>query len=388
MPFHFEAKNALLLIFFSHGILFSVLLLIKSKQEDDQAAFWLSCFSFLAALYISPFMLGYAGWYGMNRYRELLFYTPLQQLLLIPPVLYFYYQSLLNRSFTFSRKDSLHLIPAAVYLLYTIGIWVADSFLLQKVYFYADGRDKDFDTWYQIAGFLMLAFYTGKSWQLYAQYRIATQEELSYADSVRFVWAKRFLLALTGLIILRLGFFILNPEWAQFGKKFWYYLAFSVLLYYITLSGYINTIRTSVVLQRADPSADEQIATLPSPILPELSEWQQKIEYLMVEQAYYAAPNLTIQDLATALKTHTKKISQVINAGFGLNFNDYVNQHRIKAVQAKMAAGEHTLQNLMGIAYDAGFNSKSTFNRAFKRVTGLSPKAYLEQNHPKTGVKS
>jgi AraC-like DNA-binding protein len=43
-----------------------------------------------------------------------------------------------------------------------------------------------------------------------------------------------------------------------------------------------------------------------------------------------------------------------------------------------LKAGEQKTQTLLGIAYDSGFNSKATFNRAFKKVTGLSPKQWLE----------
>jgi AraC-like DNA-binding protein len=68
----------------------------------------------------------------------------------------------------------------------------------------------------------------------------------------------------------------------------------------------------------------------------------------------------------------------VINQGFQLNFNDFINQYRIEAVKDKLKAGEQKTQTLLGIAYDCGFNSKATFNRAFKKVTGLSPKQWLE----------
>jgi AraC-like DNA-binding protein len=69
----------------------------------------------------------------------------------------------------------------------------------------------------------------------------------------------------------------------------------------------------------------------------------------------------------------------VINQGFRLNFNDLINQYRIEAVKQKLKAGEQKTQTLLGIAYDCGFNSKATFNRAFKKATGQSPKEWLEQ---------
>ncbi|UFH57776.1 AraC family transcriptional regulator [Spirosoma sp. KNUC1025] len=79
----------------------------------------------------------------------------------------------------------------------------------------------------------------------------------------------------------------------------------------------------------------------------------------------------------------TRRVSQIINQGFGMNFNDFVNLYRIKAVIAQIQSGNHTMYTLLGIAYECGFNSKSTFNRAFKKRTGLAPRDYLAQNRPK-----
>lgn len=63
-----------------------------------------------------------------------------------------------------------------------------------------------------------------------------------------------------------------------------------------------------------------------------------------------------------------------------MNFNDFINQYRVKAVIKKMEAGEHTIQTLLGLALEVGFNSKSTFNRAFKRHTSRSPNDYIKEN--------
>ena len=62
-----------------------------------------------------------------------------------------------------------------------------------------------------------------------------------------------------------------------------------------------------------------------------------------------------------------------------MNFNDYVNTHRIEAVKQKMNAGEYKTTTFLGIALDCGFNSKATFNRAFKKSTSLSPKEYVNR---------
>lgn len=100
MAFHFGPKSTLLLFFFIHGILFSALLLVRALRDESRSSRWLSLFIFLCSLYIAPFMLGYADWYALDGYREVLFYLPLQQVLLIGPVIYF--SSLLHLAYGLS----------------------------------------------------------------------------------------------------------------------------------------------------------------------------------------------------------------------------------------------------------------------------------------------
>jgi AraC-like DNA-binding protein len=331
-------------------------------------------------------MLGYAGWYSGGIYRTILFYVPFQQLFLIPPVLYFYIRSLLDQTFSFQRKDWLHFIPAALYLLYTFLIFIADLWFLPEVYFYKDGRDKDFEPWYQTTGFIILTMYLIASLRIYKKYKSLSYDTLSFADSVLFKWAQRFLSAFVLLIGIRGLFFILNPEWAEFGRKFWYYLSFSGLFYFISINGYFNPIQSPTSFQiLEDPKTNDPLEKKPdhenlTDPIPDLERWKEQISSLMTVQKLYENPLLTITMVADRLDTHSKKVSQIINQGFRMNFNDYINTYRIESVIQKIDAGETSSQTIMGLAYDAGFNSKSTFNRAFKRLKNMTPKEYVEKS--------
>jgi AraC-like DNA-binding protein len=399
MLFDFSLKSSLLFVFFVHGSVFSVLLLVKGIQHHDKPGFWLSLFTLLCTLYITPFMLGYAGWYSKNPYRDILFYIPFQQLLLLPPALYFYCKTLFDKTFSFQKSDLIHFIPALIYLLYSILVFITDKFVLGEYYFYKDGRDKDFSLEYQVAGFISLFFYLILSLRLYTKYKVITYDTVSYADSLTFKWAQRFIIASITLLILRLLFFIINPEWDEFGRKFWYYLAFSVLFYYISISGLINSVRSVISIKNLsarlvpgqDTGISPQMKALPGTTeddqqpgkksaIQDIAIWKDKVEHMMLVDKLYENPELAIFHLAAKLDTHSKKISQVINQGFALNFNDYINQHRVKAVIRKIDAGEHSVQTLLSLAYECGFNSKSTFNRAFKRYTSLSPNDYIKKN--------
>jgi AraC-like DNA-binding protein len=404
MLFSFSLKSSILLIFFLHGIVFSALLLIKGLQTENKSSLWLSLFTILCSLYIAPFMFGYAGWYSRQPYRDILFYIPFQQLFLLPPVLYFYIIALLDKSFQFSKRDYIHFLPSAIYLIYSIVIFITDKIILNEYYYYEDGKDKDFSLWYQITGLFLLGYYLSQSLKTYYKYKTITYNLVSFADSVMFRWSKRFLIAFLMLITIRILFFILNPEWDEFGKKFWYYVCFSILFYYISISGFTNSIlsATSFLYSPLNSNVDVKFEAdnpgeieLPISIpdndnlaenkneIQDFDLWKEKIETLMLLDKMYENPELVISDLSNKLSTHSKKISQLINQGFNMNFNDFVNHYRIKAVIQKIEEGEHTIQTLLSLAFECGFNSKSTFNRAFKRSTSLSPKEYIEKNYPK-----
>jgi AraC-like DNA-binding protein len=347
-------------------------------------------------MYIAPFMLGYAGWYGIESHREVLFFVPFQQLFLMPPLLYFYVKSSLYTSFKFQAKDWLHFIPAILYAVYSLIIWITDKMILDEFYFYADERDKDLALWYQVSGFIMMVFYLYASLKIYAQYKRKTFETVSFADSILYAWIQRFLIAFLGLLLIRILFFILNPEWANFGNKYWYYLAFSILFYYIALSGYVHSIKinlpflpqitsdTSIdFLAEAEEKREPKETTEKDQIqiTAEDKELQKQLEHFMVSEKLFANPNLTLFDVASKLNTHPKKVSNIINKGFKMNFNDFVNAYRTQEVIKKVTSNENNIKTLLGIALDSGFNSKSTFNRAFKKHTQQTPKEYFSKKN-------
>ncbi len=393
MYFGFGFKSSTLLIFFIHGLVFTGLLIYKGIRSENKSNFWLASFLFLCSLYIAPFMFGYAGWYAKQSYRDILFYVPFQQLFLMPPLLFFYVKSLLNTNFIVLRKDWIHFIPAILYAGYSLVIWMTDKIVLDEYYFYADGRDKDLALWYQVSGFIMMVFYLFKCLKIYTQYKKNTYDTVSFADSILYTWIQRFLLAFLGLLVIRILFFILNPEWANFGNKYWYYLSFSILFYYIAISGYAHAIKMNIPFQlKMTTSSDEEFlaeAEEKHPqkitnaneieITTEEEKLKAQLETFMISQQLFKNPNLTLFDVAQKLNTHPKKVSNVINKGFKMNFNDFVNTYRTQEVIKKVISNENDLKTLLGIALDSGFNSKSTFNRAFKKHTQQTPKEYFSK---------
>ncbi|MEO1712300.1 MAG: AraC family transcriptional regulator, partial [Bacteroidota bacterium] len=127
--FDFNEKSSVLLVFFLHALVFAGMLWRKGREESKQDSFWLATFVVLGGFYLCPFMLGYAGWYSVENYRNFLFFVPFQQLFLIGPVFYFYIKALLDSDFQLSRREFIHFLPAALYLLYSLVVFIGDQFL-------------------------------------------------------------------------------------------------------------------------------------------------------------------------------------------------------------------------------------------------------------------
>ncbi|MFZ1533701.1 MAG: helix-turn-helix domain-containing protein [Chitinophagaceae bacterium] len=406
MLFEFNRFSSLLLIFFVHGLVYAILLWRKGIVNETRSDKWLSIFLFLCILYIAPWMIGFAGWYDTQPYRDILFYLPFQQLYFIGPVIFFYVQSLLNPSFRFGKKEWLHLLPGILYLLFSIIMVVTDKLVLKKYYFLANGQDPDFDTWYQLTGFASMLFYFFLSLRYYNLYKKLIVQVVSYAELVSFRWVRNFLVAFLIMLFVKIVFFILEEITdLSYWDTWWYFLVFAILFYYIAISGYANSVETKVafkphlltyrptLLLNYSPSLTltesvteeaEIIAIGPASkdsVADEvLTEWKPKLLRLMQEEKIYEDPELSLTQVAKQLQSNPSFISMVVNRGFGLNFNDFINQFRIEAVKEMLKKGEHKKQTLLGIAYECGFNSKATFNRAFKKVTGLTPKEWVQQN--------
>ena len=397
MIFDFNFYSSILLIFVSNGLLYSFLILKKGIQFENQSNKWLSLFVFLCCLYIMPWMFGFSGWYDKQPYRDFMFYVPFQHLFFIGPVFYFYVQSLLNPNFKLNKSNFWHLVPGLLYLVYNLIIFITDKVVLKKYYFYADGADKDFDSWYQYAGFFSMVFYLVLSLKYYQKFLVLMQNITSFADKFVFKWIKTFLIAFLSMQLLQIIFFMVGLFYdiETYVGSWWYFFCFSIIMFYIAITGYNNNLNAQIPFE-FDSFQNNKVILFPS-IDHEMSEeldfekgsesnfeneevlmWKNKIMSLFEIEKAAQNPELSLTDIAKKLKTNVSIVSKVINQGFDLNFNDFVNQYRVEEIKKAFENGDHKKNTLLGIAYDAGFNSKATFNRAFKKNTGFSPKEFLK----------
>ena len=106
----------------------------------------------------------------------------------------------------------------------------------------------------------------------------------------------------------------------------------------------------------------------------------EKYKYLISkisENCYYIENNLSLNDLAKKLDMSPNYLSQIINKKEGKNFYDFINSFRVEEFKRLIANPKNKQYTLLALAYDCGFNSKSSFNRSFKKHSGITPSQYV-----------
>jgi ABC-type antimicrobial peptide transport system permease subunit/AraC-like DNA-binding protein len=278
--------------------------------------------------------------------------------LALGPLLYFYVWSITKPDYKFRSRDLLHFCP----LLVEAGVGI----------FYTP-RFPGLNTVFPSLVFISVCGY----W--YAAHKLIKDFSLA----LKFKGGDRYRLKLRWLNNLVTGFAFLWLWWITLSIiACLYHNSQSHLLFYplwlLLAAPAIGTAGMVILKPEINSPADEPyFLKLPSP-----DEFKRKASWLkqMVKNgAYYKDPELSLTTLAEKLGLTTHELSAIINTVLKKSFNDFVNEYRVADVARKMQDPAFDHLTLQGIAYDSGFNSPSTFHRAFKQLTGKTPAAYKKQ---------
>ncbi|HEY9490069.1 MAG TPA: helix-turn-helix domain-containing protein, partial [Chryseosolibacter sp.] len=95
-------------------------------------------------------------------------------------------------------------------------------------------------------------------------------------------------------------------------------------------------------------------------------------DFMDVQKPYLNA-SLSLPDLADKLHIPPYLLSRIVNERLNVNFFDFINQYRVAHVKTLLHDPKYNHLSLLGIALESGFNTKSAFNRVFKKITGQTP---------------
>ncbi|WP_157813349.1 AraC family transcriptional regulator [Flavobacterium sp. 5] len=109
-------------------------------------------------------------------------------------------------------------------------------------------------------------------------------------------------------------------------------------------------------------------------------ELNDKLQILINSEKLYLDNDLSLPKLAKKMYANCNETSFVINELYGDNFYNFINKYRIEEAKNLLLSEKYNQLNILGIAYESGFNSKTTFNTTFKKLTGFSPTEFVKSN--------
>jgi AraC-like DNA-binding protein len=330
-----------------NGIIWSVLIFIKKRKGSN---IYLGIFVLLFSLSSVKIILQESIPY-FNYYLPF----PLLYQFAFGPLLYLYFKKSLtpvdrasNTFLYFIPSVLFDIVPAIIKFYIGPGHYEPQ---IEKILFLTD-----------ILAFFFFAFYVVLSWRLInnVDHKISTwlNKMLTASVLICLTWSLYIFLVLAG-----------KGNWI-YGTMPYYpiYIVFGLCIYSIGIAGYF---RPELGLLEI-PAAQRKILLSEKEVIAK----QEYIMALLQQHNYYNDEGLTLAKLSKQLKIPKKELSYIINTGFNMNFNDFINEFRIKAFKERLKDPESNRYNFIGLAYEVGFNSKASFYRAFKKSTSQTPGEY------------
>ncbi|WP_299678233.1 AraC family transcriptional regulator [uncultured Dokdonia sp.] len=290
-------------------------------------------------------------------------------------LLFFFVKSYVNPDFRLKRKDYIHFLPVLIEI-----IW---SFFIKSQNFYWDGTRESL-SWLGYYGYMAWMRYPTMyviSSALLIYYTSTSQKILSHLPELtnyeritrKLQWIKRVVIIIKIFAIAYIIGILVDYFFFNFASNLFYghpvFIGMAIITYWLGIEGF----------SRRKDAAVKPIQQLSTKEQKQLEEIAISIQQLMKEESLYKDPELTLGTLSRKLHQKPYLVTKSLNNILQKKFTDYINELRIEEVKRMLEDPKSEKYTLLSIAYDAGFNSKASFNRAVKKITGKPP-THLKTN--------
>lgn len=346
--------------------LFVVLLLNHKNVRKSRANLFLSILMVAMAFSIAHIL--YAG-KVIDHISQNVYSLGDPTFLLIAPLLWFYASELTGHSIRFSGKLFLHFLPFFLVILFSLTFNSIES---EAFTAFIRQNQRLLNIFFWIMVVIQFSGYLYVIHKMLIAHQRLIQQEVSNTENVNISWVQFFLIVflIINLFFLFSLFAVIhlhNDGWLQKTTA----ALFSLSIFALSFKGILQQeVFNTYIDQPSSQTSNSQASAEPNKILIE-----KVVQYMIAKKPYLDA-ELTLSGLAKDLSMSRSQLSQLINDGIGENFYDFVNKYRVEEVKRLMTDPQISNYSLLGIALEAGFKSKSTFNLIFKRFTGLTPSEY------------
>lgn len=365
-----------------NALFFAVLLLQKKpKARHDKILFyWLLYLGLFTAFYAFSFHELFVQVQPLSSFMISMF-------LLHGPFLYLYVESLTSGMKRLTAGGLLHFVPFASFFLYLlISLWFPE---------YSSRIRLDHVTVaimppIAFVVFLLITASSGPAYFVVSYLRlrrinISILNNFSATKEVNLGWLNTLVYIFGTIWSALIVIAVIHHIFHYASMAFCTDGLFLSLSAFIIMVGYFGLRQKEIFTQF--PIDDHPFVTDPKTKYQSMSLSESEVDNLvgrissvMEHEKPFLNPTVTLPELASLVSIPSYQLSRVINEKFGCNFFDFINAYRVNEVKSRLNHPDYSNFSLLGIAYDSGFNSKSAFNRIFKKMTGLTPSEYKKSD--------
>lgn len=296
---------------------------------------------------------------------------------LLGPITYFYFKSITDAAWSFSKKQLLHFLPFIIFVV--IIPLIAYKVLNDRQIDYGmlsvfDHREKIVSTiqWTYstvfIFQFIHLGYFLFKNLKIVNYYSKRLTSEYSNID-VKINWLKYFNIALIIVLIFSVIFLYILLVTDIYRRHLDY-------IYVIPIGLLFNFISFKFMRTEWRPIENNSKYEGSSLNQDEIPDYIIKLNRLMENEKVYLNNVIRLSDLSEMMTINKHHLSQIINQHYGLSFYDFINQFRVN--EAKDIIIKHPEYTLHQVAFDSGFNNKTSFVNAFKKFEKVPPSKFRD----------
>jgi len=302
------------------------------------------------------------------------------------PLLLLYAQWMTSEKPHFDPRFLWHFAPFFIFLIASL-VFIDEPVMSGTEGFLVIDRFVSFRIIYAITFFVSITAYSVATFVAIHQHQKRLKDLVSYSSgkitlqwllglSITFYLGYVLMFILGGVDILT-GFMPFDPYEVSF-------IGLTILTFLFTIFGFHQpsifeeVVRYSEVLAGPEEEKEEKKYARSGLKKKDIDRYKGIIGKYMVIDKPYLNRELTIYDLSSQLKIPRHFLSEVINEHMGKNFYNLVNEYRVEEVKRRIVDPAYSNLTILAIAYDSGFNSKSSFNTIFKEKTGMTPSEYLQ----------
>ena len=294
-------------------------------------------------------------------------YICYQSSLLIGPFIFFYFSSVFDRDFHLTRKSLIHFLPFIIISLYLTGIfYISDDLQINTIF-----SERNIGIIFLVQSLIYLIL----SFNKLITYRKTLKPFYDKIQKPVSSWLKLLLTAFIVIWLININMFIVFDIYERFTLLPLLNIVNYLVLFIILNAIVFFSLKHSAIFTSFKKYENSTLSVA------EKQENAQKLISYMEDEKLYLNPLLTLSHLSRKLLINRGHLSQIINETFHQHFNEFVNSYRIRESKRIMKDPAGCKMNILEIAYKVGYNSKSAFNRAFRKHAGITPKEYRNNNH-------